>query len=99
MLKIKNSVGGSGGKDIIAFQIGSNNLPGNIYYAESGMTWEEFVNSKYNIDSYFSLSGSYISYGYTMVCSTNSYSNRVITTDVIESKYRYYSINSGGIDN
>lgn len=24
-----------------------------IFYYEEGMTWEEFVNSKYNVDNYF----------------------------------------------
>lgn len=38
------------GNKLISFTIG-----GITYYAEDGMTWEEWVNSEYNTDGYLSL--------------------------------------------
>ena len=32
------------------------------YFAEEGMTWEEFINSEYNSDGDFYTSGGYIAY-------------------------------------
>ena len=96
MLKIKNNVGGSGGKDIIAFQIGQDAKIGSIYYAESGMTWAEFINSEYNINSYFWTDDVRIGAGAVYVGYSNSASSLVHNTDVIESKHRYFLVNTGG---
>ena len=86
MLKIKNNVGGSGGKDIIAFALQTLSYSSTeIFYAENGMTWGEFVNSKYNINGAFSVVSNWITY--------NNYGLSVRDSSVIVSKniYRYDS--------
>ena len=64
-----------------------------IYYAEEGMSWIQFVNSKYNTDS-FSIQGEYINaiYGY-LEYSGGGY---VGPYDIILENAEYFVYSSGG---
>ena len=85
-------------KIIISFTI-----EGNTYQAEEGMTWGEWVNSKYNIGSVFQ---PYISGGLEWVYSsdgfvahTTSSSEKVVLTEIITQSEYELTFRMGGGSN
>ena len=57
------------------------------YQAESGMTWEDWVNSKYNIDNYWHIGNNIIYAGHAII-------SNVQPSDIIISKT--YTVYGGG---
>jgi hypothetical protein len=78
-------------KNILTFTVGKQK-----YNFEDGMTWEEFINSKYNV-GYFSINGKYVYYDY----NSSNYGNIYLTflvkiTDLIKEVNYTFNISSGG---
>lgn len=84
MLKIKNNVGGSSGKYIIAFAINVQGMDSyvSVYKVENGMSWYDFINSEYNTDGYF-VEDNYIKGTSNITVMNLSYHN-VTANDMIE---------------
>ena len=57
------------------------------YYAEPGMTWSEWINSSYNIDS-FTISGVNVSGPGGIVCD-NAFTAQIVATDTIIANETY----------
>ena len=79
--------------NLITFYIGDT-----PYQCEDGMTWEEFVNSKYNSEGLFQISGNYVKYNQVKIIVLNHV--MVFNTDTILNGniYEFYSSGGGGID-
>lgn len=70
----------NGGVTLIAFTVGVN-----IYQAEEGMTWEQFVSSKYN-NGDITITTPYVVYSQQAIALNGS---MVESTDIIISNTRY----------
>lgn len=70
----------NGGVTLIAFTVGVN-----IYQAEEGMTWEQFVSSKYN-NGDITITAPYVVYSQQAIALNGS---MVESTDIIISNTRY----------
>lgn len=70
----------NGGVTLIAFTVGVN-----IYQAEEGMTWEQFVSSKYN-NGDITITAPYVVYSQQAIALNG---NMVESTDIIISNTRY----------
>lgn len=68
------------------------------YQCEEGMTWEEFVNSEYNSEGLFQISGNYVKYNQVKDLVLNHV--MAFNTDTILNGniYEFYSSGGGGID-
>lgn len=77
--------------NLISFSIDGVN-----YFAEEGMTWEEWVNSEYNTDNYYINNGGIHkdSMGALFILNIGA----VKTTDYIDKKNTYAYVYSGGAD-
>lgn len=80
--------------NLISFSIDGVN-----YFAEEGMTWEEWVNSEYNSTKEFYISGANIYYGMYMYKVKYDISRSILITDIITNNYNYIlRQESGGSD-
>ena len=67
-----------------------------LYFAEEGMTWTQWVNSEYNTSTYNCL-GSYINAGAYVIAEGSAYhSTYVVPTAVIRSEGQYHKVYAGG---
>ena len=79
--------------NLISFSINRVN-----YFAEEGMSWEEWVNSEYNSTKEFYISGLNI-YGMYMFKVKYDISRSILVTDIITNNYNYtLHQESGGSD-
>ena len=70
-------------------------IDGTSYQAEEGMTWTEWVDSKYNVDRFGSGGGSVTNSDdadMRYVCTTSDSADTVNSNDVIQKDYEYYLI-------
>lgn len=70
-------------------------IDGTSYQAEEGMTWTEWVDSKYNVDGFGSGGGSVTNSDdadMRYVCTTSDSADTVNSNDVIQKDYEYYLI-------
>ena len=76
-------------KKLITFTIN-----GVEYQAKEGMTWNEWVNSSYNDNSY-SIYGTSVRYQFSIVCTQQM--ENVTSTDIIQNNevYIHYDVGSG----
>lgn len=67
------------------------------YQCEEGMTWEEFVNSKYNSEELFQISNIHVMYNQKIIVLNHV---MVFNTDTILNGniYEFYSSGGGGMD-
>ena len=98
MLGITNAIPATGGVSIIEFTIVDTGNTTNVlgtYQCEDGMTWDEFINSEYNIDkNFYFLHGDEVNskkYGTEKTSWTNiAYGNDII-------KAQAYGVAKGGL--
>lgn len=64
------------------------------YQCEEGMTWEEFVNSEYNSEGLFQISGNFVNYNQVKDLVLNDV--MVFNTDTILNGNIYEFYSSGG---
>lgn len=82
------------GHPLITFNLNLNSLGVPAYQAEEGMTWTEFVNSKYNVDGKFRIKSEQVHYYYYTnqfgaVATGNSIAAIVSPSDVITAYWTY----------
>ena len=65
-----------------------------IYYSQSGMTWDKFINSEYNLDSAFYVMGGQI--WYQNPNTTDGGTINVSLNSIIDSKGSYQIMSGGG---
>lgn len=75
-------------------KIGTFNIVDNSYQFEIGMTWEQFVQSKYNTDNNYRIVGNNVhsgsgTYEYAIAYGSNHDYNRVLKDDYIINGERY----------
>ena len=74
--------------NLITFYIGYT-----PYQCEDGMTWEEFVNSKYNSEGLFQIIGNYVKYNQDPIAFNDTAAHN---TDTILKDYKYLCYKTGG---
>lgn len=83
----------SGGKNMITFYFRSSLIPSDKIElnAEDGMTWEEWINSEYNTEGFYT-EGNNVYYQYSTYIVeefTNGYSEYITKTDLIKPDHMY----------